>query len=182
MDIRRFRHFCEQHFHLKENARKLSDGRPRIRPASIFHACSIWGVCWAWTNSFAHLEGCTPCLGQSMPQAVRWVDLVLLDGLYVAQGFLRVCLEECHVDYPGSRPGHHDAMGLLRKYGVYSHDLHAAEALALILLSQVGREGVEVFFGRKGGKAGECSPFQVPSGWSAGCPKKMPKKDVMGNF
>ena len=40
MDIRRFRHFCEQHFHLKENAQELSDGRPRprIRPSSIFHA------------------------------------------------------------------------------------------------------------------------------------------------
>ena len=29
----------------------------------------------------------------------RWVDLLLLDWLYVAQGFLRVCLEECHVDF-----------------------------------------------------------------------------------
>lgn len=28
----------------------------------------------------------------------RWVDLLLLDGLYVAQGFVRTCLDDCGVD------------------------------------------------------------------------------------
>jgi len=58
----------------------------------------------------------------------RWVDLLLLDGLYVAQGFLRVCLEECHVDFliktqEAGLDIIQDAMGLFRNYGAYAHDI-----------------------------------------------------------
>ena len=232
MDIRRFRHFCEQHFHLKENAQKLSDGRPRprIRPASIFHAlfhlgvlglgsllgldqflrtpggrklfgsfrplvsdstisrslatfrlaglhsllgavyaagravglgrCQVGGgrwrigvidgscfgrfmaSCFAEIGSVCLMGGleAIPKFGKELPSSQRllrrllarfgprWVDLLLLDGLYVAQGFLRVCLEECHVDFliktqEAGLDIIQDAMGLFRNYGAYAHDI-----------------------------------------------------------
>ena len=58
----------------------------------------------------------------------RWVDLLLLDGLYVAQGFLRVCLEECYVDFliktqEAGLDIIQDAMGLFRNYRAYAHDI-----------------------------------------------------------
>ena len=62
----------------------------------------------------------------------RWVDLVLLDGLYVAQGFLRVCLEECHIDFliKTQEVGLNiiqDAMGLFRNYRNYAQDIERIE-------------------------------------------------------
>ena len=58
----------------------------------------------------------------------RWVDLLLLDGLYVAQGFLRVCLEQCHIDFliKTQEAGLNiirDAMGLFRNYRTYAQDI-----------------------------------------------------------
>ena len=62
----------------------------------------------------------------------RWVDLLLLDGLYVAQGFLRVCLEECHIDFliKTQEVGLNilrDAMGLFRNYRNYAQDIERIE-------------------------------------------------------
>lgn len=62
----------------------------------------------------------------------RWVDLVLLDGLYVAQGFLRVCLEECHIDFliKTQEAGLNilrDAMGIFRNYRTYAQDIEWIE-------------------------------------------------------
>ena len=58
----------------------------------------------------------------------RWVDLLLLDGLYVAQGFLRACLNRCHIDFliKTQEVGLNiiqDAMGLFRNYEAYAQDI-----------------------------------------------------------
>jgi len=62
----------------------------------------------------------------------RWVDLLLLEALYVAQGFLRVCLEECHIDFliKTQEVGLNiiqDAMGLFRNSRTYAQDLERIE-------------------------------------------------------
>jgi len=62
----------------------------------------------------------------------RWVDLLLLDGLYGAQGFLRICLEECHIDFliKTQEVGLNilrDAMGLFRNYRTYAQDIEYVE-------------------------------------------------------
>ena len=66
------------------------------------------------------------------PFGPRWVDLLLLDGLYVAQGFLRVCLEKCHIDFliKTQEAGLNiirDAMGLFRNYRTYAQDIEYVE-------------------------------------------------------
>jgi len=228
----RFRSFCEQHFHLKERVRTLSDGRshPKIGVGSIFQALFYLGVlgvgsllgldqflrtrggrklfksakplvsdstlsrslatfglarlhalllavyaagralgvgrcdvgegrwrigvidgstfgrfmasCFAEIGAVALMGGLEqiPKRGKELPASERllrkllarlgprWVDLLLLDGLYVAQGFLRVCLEACHVDFliKTQEVGLNiirDAMGLFRNYAAYAQDI-----------------------------------------------------------
>ena len=58
----------------------------------------------------------------------RWVDLILLDGLYVAQGFLRICLKECAIDFLIKTQEERltilqDAMGMFQHYEDYSQDI-----------------------------------------------------------
>jgi hypothetical protein len=62
----------------------------------------------------------------------RWVELLLLDGLYVAQGFLRVCLKLCHIDFliKTQEAGLNiirDAMGLFRHADMYAQDIERIE-------------------------------------------------------
>ena len=236
MDIQRFRSFWEQHFHLKERARTLSDGRsrPKIGPASIFKALFYLGIlglgsllgldqflrtrggrklfrsaqpfvsdstlsrslakfglaglhalllavyaagralgvgrcpvgegqwrigvidgscfgrfrasCFAEIGSVCLMGGLEkiPKWGKELPASERllrkllarfgprWVDLLLLDGLYVAQGFLRVCLKLCHVDFliktqEAGLEIIRDAMGLFRNYRTYAQDIERIE-------------------------------------------------------
>ena len=236
LDIRRIRSFCAQHFHLKERAGRLSDGRSRARigVASIFHALFYGGIlglgsllgldqflrtpggrklfgsakplvsdstlsrslatfglaglhallgavyatgralgvgrcpvgegrwrigvldgscfghfmasCFAEIGSISLMGGLEkiPKRGKELPASEqllrkllarfgpRWVDLLLLDGLYVAQGFLRVCLEECHIDFliKTQEAGLNiirDAMGLFRNYRTYAQDIERIE-------------------------------------------------------
>ena len=236
MDIQRFRQFCERHFHLKERAQRLSDGRfrPRIGIVSIFQALFYLGVlglgsllgldqflrtrggrklfrsskplvsdstlsrtlarfglaglhallhavyaagralgvgrcpvgggrwrigvidgsqfgrfmasCFAELGSVCLMGGLEkiPKRGKELPTSERllrklferfgprWVDLLLLDGLYVAQGFLRVCLEECHIDFliKTQEAGLNilrDAMGLFRNSQSYAQDIERIE-------------------------------------------------------
>lgn len=85
-----------------------------------------------------------PRLGKELPSSERllrkllkrfghrWVDLLLLDGLYVAQGFLRVCLKECQIDFPikTQEAGLNiikDAMSLFRNYEDYAQDIEYIE-------------------------------------------------------
>lgn len=236
MDIRKFRPFCEQHFHLKQRIRTLSDSRahPKISVASIFLAVFYGGVlglgsllgldqflrtrggrklfrsskplvsdstlsrslakfglaglhallqavyakgralgvgrcpvgegrwrigvidgsqfgrfmasCFAEIGSVCLMGGLEkiPKRGKELPASEqllrkllarfgpRWVDLLLLDGLYVAQGFLRVCLKLCHIDFliKTQEAGLNiiqDAMGLFRNYEAYAQDIERGE-------------------------------------------------------
>ena len=255
MDIQRFRSFCEQHFHLKERARTLSDGRsrPKLGTASIFHALFYMGVlgvgsllgldqflrtrggkrlfrrarplgsdstlsrvlakvglaglhalleavyaagralgvgrcpvgegrwrigvidgshfgrfmarCFAEIGSVCLMGGLEkiPKRGKELPASERlllkllarfgprWVDLLLLDGLEVAQGFLRVCLEECFIDFliKTQEAGLNiirDAMGLFRNYRTYAQDIERIEGTDAARMVSYQGYALEGFF------------------------------------
>lgn len=124
----------------------VGDGRWRI--GVIDGSCfgRFEASCFAEIGSIALMGGLEPIpkRGKELPASEqllrkllarfgsRWVDLLLFDGLYVAQGLLRVCLEECLVDFliKTQEAGLNiirDAMGLFRNYEAYAQDIEYVE-------------------------------------------------------
>jgi len=106
--------------------------------------------CFAQIGSVCLMGGLEPIskFGKELPASTRlvrrlierfgprWIDLALLDGLYVAQGFLRVCLNEGHLDVliKTQEEGLNiiqDAMGLFRHYPEYAQDIERIQGLDL---------------------------------------------------
>ena len=116
----------------------------RLRVGVIDGSCfgRFRASCFAQIGSVCLMGGLEPIskFGKELPASTRlvrklierfgprWIDLLLLDGLYVAQGFLRVCLQEAHTDVllKTQEEGLNiiqDAMGLFRHYPKYAQDI-----------------------------------------------------------
>jgi len=124
----------------------IGEGRWRIGAIDGSQFGRLMASCFAEIGSVCLMGGLEeiPKRGKELPASEqllrkllarfgpRWVDLVLLDGLYVAQGFLRVCLEECHIDFliKTQEVGLtiiQDAMGIFRNYRTYAQDIERIE-------------------------------------------------------
>ena len=124
----------------------IGEGRGRIGMIDGSQFGRFMASCFAEIGSVCLMGGLEeiPKRGKELPASEqllrkllarlgpRWVDLVLLDGLYVAQGFLRVCLELCHIDFliKTQEVGLNiiqDAMGLFRNYRNYAQDIERIE-------------------------------------------------------
>lgn len=124
----------------------VGDGRWRIGVIDGSYFGRFQASCFAELGSVCLMGGLEeiPKRGKELPSSrrllrklcarfgPRWVDLLLLDGLYVAQGFLRACLEECLVDFLIKTQEEgldiiQDAMGLFRNYESYSRDIEYVE-------------------------------------------------------
>lgn len=91
----------------------------------------------------------------------RFVDLLLLDGLYVAQGFLRKCLEECQVDVliKTQEEGLNiiqDAMGIFQHYPDYAQDVEHIKGTDSLRMRSFEVYALKGFF-----LSGVDTPFKV---------------------
>jgi hypothetical protein len=127
----------------------------RLRVGVIDGSCfgRFRASCFAQIGSVCLMGGLEPIstFGKELPASTRlvrrlierfgprWIDLALLDGLYVAQGFLRVCLEEGQLDVliKTQEEGLNiiqDAMGLFRHYSAYAKDIEHIQGTDLTRL------------------------------------------------
>lgn len=136
-----------------EAGRRIGIGRyevaqERLRVGIIDGSCfgTLQASCFAQIGSICLMGGVEPIpkRGKELPSSKRlllrlleqfgprWVDLILLDGLYVAQDFIRTCLQQCQVDVLIKTDEEglsiiQDAMGLFRHYKEYSFDIEHIE-------------------------------------------------------
>ena len=92
---------------------EVGQGRWRIGVIDGSNFGRFQASCFAQIGSVCLMGGleAIPKRGKELPSSERllrklcacfgprWGELLLLDGLYVAQGFLRACLDECHVEF-----------------------------------------------------------------------------------
>lgn len=133
--------------------RRLGIGRcevagGRLRVGVIDGTCfgRFRASCFAEVGSVCLMGGIEPIskFGKELPASTkllqklrerfgrRFVDLMLLDGLYVAQGYLRECIEECEVDFLIKTQEEdlciiQDAMGIFSHYEDYAQDIEHIE-------------------------------------------------------
>jgi hypothetical protein len=119
-------------------------GGGRLRIGMIDGSCfgQFRASCFAQIGSVCLMGGLEPIskFGKELPASTalvgklherfgpRFVDLLLLDGLYVAQGFLRECLDVADVDVliKTQEEGLNiiqDAMGIFRQYRHFADDI-----------------------------------------------------------
>jgi hypothetical protein len=149
----------------------------RLRVGVIDGSCfgRFRASCFAQIGSVCLMGGIEPIatFGKELPASTRlvrrliedfgprWIDLALLDGLYVAQGFLRVCLEEGHTDVliKTQEEGLNiiqDAMGLFRHYSEYAQDIEHIQGTDLTRLRAYEGYALGGFF-----LEGVQTPFKV---------------------
>jgi hypothetical protein len=121
---------------------EVAGGRLRIGMIDGSRFGQLWASCFAHIGSVCLMGGIEPfpTFGKELPASEalvrklhdrfgpRFVDLLLLDALYVAQGFLRACLDACQTDVLIKTQEEElniiqDAMGLFRHYEAYAEDI-----------------------------------------------------------
>jgi len=156
---------------------RLSIGQERLRVGLIDGSCfgTLQASCFAQISSISLMGGLEPIpkRGKELPSSKRlllrlleqfgprWVDLILLDGLYVAQDFIRTCLQQCQVDVLIKTDEEglsiiQDAMGLFRHYKEYSFDIEHIEGTDIQRMRTYEVYALEGFF-----LEGVDTPFKV---------------------
>jgi hypothetical protein len=132
---------------------ELSHGRLRVGIIDGSGFGKLLASCFAQIGSVCLMGGLEPIskFGKELPASTRlmrrlierfgrgWIDLVLLDGLYVAQDFLGVCLEEGQVNVLIKTQEEgldiiQDAMGLFRHYAPYAQDIEHIQGTDVVRL------------------------------------------------
>jgi len=155
-----------------EAGRRIGLGRceiaqDRLRIGIIDGSCfgALQASCFAQVSSISLMGGLEPIpkRGKELPSSKslllrllrrfgpRWVDLILLDGLYVAQDFIRTCLQRCQVDVLIKTDEEslciiQDAMGLFRHYKEYSSDIEHIEGTDIQRMRTYEVYALEGFF------------------------------------